>query len=72
MEGFSLYEEDLWEDDFDEDWFAEPRITYREAVESLRRLVSGRTDVHVDWSGGVGRRMMLGLSSPGLADSVCA
>ncbi|MFD9794253.1 hypothetical protein ACFWXK_25260 [Streptomyces sp. NPDC059070] len=55
MEGISPYEEELWDDDFDEDWYTEPSVTYREAVDTLRNLVSGRTDVHVDWNGGRGR-----------------
>ncbi|MET8813552.1 hypothetical protein ABZW47_16255 [Streptomyces sp. NPDC004549] len=51
MEGIWPSEEDNWEDDLDEEWFTEPLVTYREAVESLQNLVCGRTDVHIDWNG---------------------
>ncbi|MFB7738503.1 hypothetical protein ACFC08_29800 [Streptomyces sp. NPDC056112] len=54
MEDISPYEEGLWEDDLDEEWFTEPPVTYREAVESLQNLVRGRTDVHIDWNGNRG------------------
>ncbi|MEU6633723.1 hypothetical protein ABZ905_36380 [Streptomyces parvus] len=50
MEDISQYEEDLWED-FEDDWFAPPQITYREAVERLQNLAINRTDVLVEWDG---------------------
>ncbi|MGY5060704.1 hypothetical protein ACWDFR_42715 [Streptomyces sp. 900105755] len=50
MEDISQYDDDLW-DDFEDDWFAPPQITYREAVERLKSLADKRTDVVVEWDG---------------------
>ncbi|WP_193458819.1 MULTISPECIES: hypothetical protein [Streptomyces albogriseolus group] len=50
VEDISEYDEDLWED-FEDDRFAPPQITYREAVERLLNLASKRTDVRVEWDG---------------------
>ncbi|MFF9527120.1 hypothetical protein ACF1DV_34875 [Streptomyces achromogenes] len=58
MEDISQYDDDLW-DDFEDDWFAPPEITYQEAVERLRTLAGQRADVVVEWDGkrkGDGRR----------------
>ncbi|MER5211689.1 hypothetical protein ABT063_14155 [Streptomyces sp. NPDC002838] len=50
MEDISQYDDDLW-DDFEDDWFAPPQITYQEAVERLKSLAGKRTDVVVEWDG---------------------
>jgi hypothetical protein len=45
------YDEDPWEDEWDWEWPEEPQVTYRDAIERLRSLVQGRTDVRIDWAG---------------------
>ncbi|MGW8700744.1 hypothetical protein ACWGOK_28110 [Streptomyces eurythermus] len=50
MEDISQYDDDLW-DDFEDEDFEPPRITYQEAVERLQRLAGRRTDVTVEWDG---------------------
>ena len=52
MEDLPPYgDEDPWEDDWDWDWAEEPQVTYRDAIERLRSLIQGRTDVRIDWNG---------------------
>ncbi|MFH9195739.1 hypothetical protein [Streptomyces globisporus] len=51
MSEASTYEEDFWEEDSDDDWLTDTPITYREAVASLRTLVTQHADVQVDWNG---------------------
>lgn len=43
--------EDPWEDDWDWEGPEEPQVTCRDAIERLRSLIQGRTDVRIDWNG---------------------
>jgi hypothetical protein len=49
------YDEDPW-DDWDLEGADEPRITYKQAVESLRALTKDHADVRVEWNGRRGPR----------------
>src|ERR1700678_1216612 len=51
VEDVPPYDEDPWEDDWDWEWPEEPQLTYRDAIERLRNLIQGRTDVLIDWNG---------------------
>ncbi len=48
--------EDFDEEDWDDSWLDEPRLTYAEAMARLARDVASRVDVKLEWSGQRGPR----------------